>query len=161
MQAYRSAIFLQKTQSLSSSLCLTAYKMDGKDSGVKVVSGVNKGENILSGNQWACKGVGVVIHQMLPFPSSSPPHKKPRVGTEEHLSGEAFGSSPSGTRARLRLHVSQSVSSEQLWWSITRNKTFPETTAKKERKFIQPLVQEGTKCRRFILSLQFQIKPSV
>lgn len=39
-----------KPQHFSPPLCLTAYRMDGKDSGAKVVSGVSKGESILAGN---------------------------------------------------------------------------------------------------------------
>jgi len=44
------SIFSEKPQSLSPPLCMTAYRIDGKDFGVKVVSGVSKGESILAGN---------------------------------------------------------------------------------------------------------------
>lgn len=64
-------------------------------------SGVNKGGSILAGNSWVCKGVGVVIHEMLPSSSSSLPCKEPVVGAgKQGLSGQAFGRNVSGAGSK-------------------------------------------------------------
>lgn len=64
-------------------------------------SGVNKGGNILAGKPWVCKGVGVVIHEMLSSPSRSPPCKEPVLGAgKQGLSGQAFGRNGSGAGSK-------------------------------------------------------------
>lgn len=66
-------------------------------------SSVNKDGSILAGKSWVCKGVGVVIHEMLPSPSSSPPCKEPVAGAGKqdsvarHL---AFGRNVSGAGSK-------------------------------------------------------------
>lgn len=93
--------FSEKLWILSSAFCIAACRTDGKDSGVKVGSGVNKGGSILAGNSWVCKGVGVMIHEMLPSSSSFPPCKEPVVGAgKQGLSGQAFGRNVSGSGSK-------------------------------------------------------------
>lgn len=95
------SVISEKPWILPFPFCTAVCRTDGKDSGVKVGCGVNKGGSILAGNSWVCKGVGVVTHEMLPSSSSSPPCKEPVVGAgKQGLSGQAFGRNVSGAGSK-------------------------------------------------------------